>query len=120
MYQVETDAARGILRVTFRQHVSQRQAKHCRLEVEAALVQLSPGFRVLTDLSELKEMDFACAAEIRTLMDVCREKGVAQVVRVIPDPKKDIGFGLMSLFHYGHVVPVVTCQTLAEAMQRLA
>ena len=53
-------------------------------------------------------------------MDLCNKKGVEMVVRVIPDPHKDIGLNIMSLFHYRRHVRLVTCQTLAEAMNILA
>jgi hypothetical protein len=42
------------------------------------------------------------------------------VVRVIPDPQKDIGMQIMSLFHYDRRVRIVTCESLAEAMKVLA
>jgi hypothetical protein len=41
------------------------------------------------------------------------------VVRVIPDPARDIGLQIMSLFHYGHDVRIVTCATLDEAQRAL-
>ena len=120
MFKVEADTAQRLLRLTFTKHVSVTQARHCVTEVTAALAQLQPGFRLLTDLSGLDEMEYECAAEIRDIMDQCRSKGVAEVVRVIPDPKKDIGFKVMSFFHYSHSVPVLTCDTLAEAQAKLA
>jgi hypothetical protein len=41
------------------------------------------------------------------------------VVRVIPDPHKDIGLNILSLFHYRRGVRIVTCETLEEAMRAL-
>jgi hypothetical protein len=38
---------------------------------------------------------------------------------VIPDPTIDIGLQIMSLFHYGHDVRIITCATLEEAMRAL-
>jgi hypothetical protein len=73
----------------------------------------------MTDLSQLEKMDYECAPSIRKAMDYCREKGISQVVRVIPDPRKDIGFNIMSLFHYGHDLRIVTCSTLEEAEREL-
>ena len=65
-------------------------------------------------------MDYACADEIRSFMELVRGKGVSEVVRVIPEPSKDIGFTLMSYFHYGHDVPFLTCETLEEAEKKLS
>jgi len=119
MYQVETDVERGILRLTFSQHVSAAEAKSCRDAVATSLASLAPGFCILTDLSELVEMDFACAPDIRGIMDLCQAKGVSRIVRIIPDIRKDIGFTLMSYFHYGRNVVMVTCASMAEAIERL-
>jgi len=120
MFHVETDTIRNLLILIFTKQVSTTQARHCRVEVEAGLTKLSSGFRLLTDLSNLEKMDYACAVEISKIMDSCRKKGVAEVVRVIPDSKKDIGFKVMSFFHYGHAVPIVTCETLKEAQMKLS
>jgi predicted choloylglycine hydrolase len=80
---------------------------------------LRPGFRLLTDLSGLESMDLACVPYIEQMMDLCNKKGVEMVVRVIPDPHKDIGLNIMSLFHYPRRVRIVTCETLEEAMSAL-
>jgi hypothetical protein len=52
-------------------------------------------------------------------MDLCNEKGASLVVRVIPDPYRDIGMQIMSIFHYGGSVQILTCQTLAQANEIL-
>jgi hypothetical protein len=64
-------------------------------------------------------MDLTCVPYIKRMMDVCNKKGVELVVRVIPDPQKDIGLNILSLFHYRRRVRIVTCQTLAEAKKVL-
>jgi hypothetical protein len=40
-------------------------------------------------------------------------------VRIIPNPKLDIGFQIMSSFHYGTEVHVVTCESRDEALRVL-
>jgi hypothetical protein len=40
-------------------------------------------------------------------------------VRVIPDPHRDIGLKIMSIFHYAGDVQIITCQSLAEAEEIL-
>jgi len=104
------------VQVSFTEHVDLDEAKRCRRAIEALGPRLRPGFSVLVDLSHLEEMDPSCAQEIRVGMDYFRDRGVAQIVRVIPDQRKDIGFGIMSLFHYGADVKVQTVETLAEAL----
>jgi hypothetical protein len=41
------------------------------------------------------------------------------VVRVIPDPNKDIGFDLISRFHHDPPVKTQTHESLAEAIKSL-
>jgi hypothetical protein len=119
MFQVEADPAKNLLKISFSQHVGPEEAKSSVEKVKALLADLQPGFRLLTDLSGLESMDVACAAYLRRTMDWCNRKGVERVVRIIPDPHKDIGLNIMSLFHYRHGIPIVTCGTLEEAMAAL-
>lgn len=117
MYQIEFESERGLVKVAFSGLVGIDEARRCRTEMELLLSNVKPGFRLLTDLSGLEEMDFVCIDEVRALMDNFREHGVAHVVRVIPDRHKDIGFTVMSYFHYGSDVSVQTVDTLAEGIR---
>jgi len=120
MHKVETDATRNLLIITYLGHVEPAELALGRAELVAALAMVQPGFRLLTDLSELDAMEYACATEIEGMMDLVRKQGVTLVVRVVPDPHKDIGFKVMSFFHYDPQTPVVTCETRAEALQKLS
>jgi hypothetical protein len=51
---------------------------------------------------------------------VMERHGMELIVRVIPDPAKDIGFNLISRFHYHHRPRTATFKTLAEAATLLA
>ena len=73
----------------------------------------------LADLTELESMDVACAPFIEKAMELCNQKGASMVVRVIPDPRRDIGLQIMSIFHYRGDVKIVTCETLAQAKEIL-
>lgn len=76
---------------------------------------MKPGFTVVTDLTELERMEPDCVPHLTKLMDLFLAAGVAKVVRVIPDPKRDIGFNLLSLTHYRGRVSIATFGTRAEA-----
>jgi len=84
-------------------------------QLRASLAQLETGFRVLVDLTALESMDVKCAPFIEKAMDLCNEKGASTVVRIIPDPHRDIGMTIMSIFHYRGDVRISTCETLAQA-----
>ena len=71
------------------------------LRVREMMKEVTPGFRVLTDFRWLERMDPAAAIPLAEIMDALAEKDVAAVVRVVPDPRKDIGLNILSQFHYG-------------------
>jgi anti-anti-sigma regulatory factor len=120
MIQIETDKAANLLKISFRGRVNAKEMKGHVENVRVALEQMETGFRLLTDLSGLESMELDSMSAIEQTMDLCNRKGISLVVRVIPDPKKDIGLNIMSLFHYRRGVRIVTCETLADAQQALA
>lgn len=120
MFRIEADQTKKLLTMTFAQHVGPEELEKANAKLPALLDRLPSGFRLLSDLSKLKSMDPACLAYIKTNMDLLNKRGVSKVVRVIPDPHKDIGLNILSLFHYRRGIPIVTCETMEEAMTVLA
>jgi hypothetical protein len=115
MYAIEIEEPQNLLVIRYRGSVGPQEAERCMEEVRAALPKMQSAFRLLADLTELKSMEVSCAPYIEKIMDLCNEKSVATVVRVIPDPTRDIGLQIMSYFHYGGDVRIVTCANLDEA-----
>jgi hypothetical protein len=64
-------------------------------------------------------MEPAAATHLAEIMDTLAAKEVAAVVRVIPDPRKDIGLNILSQFHYGRNVNLATFESLAAALSML-
>jgi len=120
MFHTEVDASKQVLTMSFSRHVDSDEMTQCLEKVRNILVDIKPGFRLLTDLTTLDSMDTECSAPLGEMMSLCNESGVSAVVRVVPDPTKDIGFTLLEPFHYGKHVGVTTHQTLADAIQSLA
>src|ERR1700681_3770742 len=100
MFKVEVDKTKNLLKVHFAQRVDAGEAQHYASEIQLLLADFGPGFRQMTDLSGLESMDLACLPHIAQVMDACSKAGLKLVVRVIPDPRKDIGLNIMSLFHH--------------------
>ncbi len=117
---VMVDVSRNLLCVHFREVVTANDAKGYLGEVEKLLPELETGFTFLTDLTGLERMELECVAYITRVMDVCLANGLGKVVRIIPDPQKDIGFKLLSLVHYRGKVPIATCATRMEAESELS
>lgn len=120
MIIVKANPPSNLLILKFCGHVGAHAVKRESKGVETALDSLQSGFSLMTDLSDLKSMEYTVAPLISKYMDLFNAKGVARVVRVIPDARKDIGFKMMSMFHYGRKVHISTCETVEEANKALA
>ena len=120
MYALELDQSKRLLVITATQRVTAEEAKLAAERIRELLQDVAPGFRVLTDFRWLDSMDSAAAPHLAEIMDVLTEKGVTSVVRVMPDPHKDIGLNILSQFHYGPEIQLATFQTLADALQNIA
>jgi predicted site-specific integrase-resolvase len=120
MFSVEADQSKRLMVISYAQHVSSDEAKEAARQVRQMLESFEPGFRVLADLRWLVSMEAAAAPHIADIMTAIAGKKVATVVRVVPDPRKDIGLNILSLFHYGDNVKIVMCETLADALASLA
>jgi hypothetical protein len=120
MFTIEFDQPQNLLVIRYSEHVGPNETARALEEIRLALGQVERGFRLLADLTALQSMDLACAPHIENAMDLFNGKGVSDVVRIIPDPRKDIGMQIMSYFHYGGDVRIVTCETVDEAMSLLA
>jgi len=115
----EVDEPKRLLVIRYRGVVEAEETEKGLEEIRDGLAKLQSGFRLLADLSELESMDVACAPFIEQSMDMFNEKGASMVVRVIPDPRRDIGLQIMSIFHYRGDVQILTCETLAQANEIL-
>jgi hypothetical protein len=120
MFSVETNKAKRLLVVTAAGHVSEEEVKHAAEQVREALRDAASGIRVLTDFRWLESMRPGAAPHIAEIMDALAEKQVASVIRIIPDPGKDIGMiNILSQFHYSRELPISTVETLVDALDRL-
>jgi len=119
MFTLQFDQPRNLLIIRYSDHVSPDETKRAIEDMRLALETVEHGFRLLADLTALLSMDIACAPHIESAMEMCNGKGVSEVIRIIPDPRRDIGMQIMSRFHYGGDVRIFTCETADEAMRLL-
>ena len=117
--EVLYDAPRNIIRMWYRGHVAAAEMKAFAGKVRSLLPGVRKGFTVLTELSGLDSMELDCITDLTKMMDEFKAKGVGTVVRIVPDPAKDIGFNILSVVHYRRGVLVVTCHTAEEAERAL-
>ena len=120
MYLTEFDPLRRLVKITVAGDTDAEEVISARESLRALLREVQPGFRLLADLSALVSMPTSAAPHLGEIMELCSEKGVALVVRLLPpEPGKDIGLAIISQFHYPPHVPIVTCATMEEAMRLL-
>jgi DNA-binding transcriptional LysR family regulator len=120
MFLTEFDRSQRLLKITITGHTTAEEASSCLDSVRSLLADIQPGFRLLADLRGILSMPTTAAPYIGQLMESSAEKGVALVVRLLPaEPSKDIGFAIISQFHYGPDIRIVTCATMEEAVSYL-
>lgn len=119
MISFEANVPRKLLEIRYGGVIRAEDAERGLEQLRANLAALETGFRVLVDLTNLESMEVKCAAFVEKAMDLCNEHGASAVVRVVPDPHRDIGLQIMSIFHYRGDVRIVTCLSLTEANQIL-
>jgi len=120
MFLASSNKTRQLLHLSYIQRVQPAELQRGRADLTALLAELAPGFRVLVDFGRLEAMEIDCVPEIGLGMELMDQRGVGLVVRVIPDPSKDIGLNILTVFHYKHRPRIVTCQNLVEAAKVLA
>ena len=119
MYSVEADRLKRLLVISAAGEVTKKEVENAALQIREIMKEITPGFRVLADFRWLDRMEPTAAAHLAEIMDVLAAKDVAAVVRVVPDPHKDIGLNILSQFHYGPQIKLATFESLAEALSAL-
>lgn len=120
MILVTANKSKQLLQVRYIERVRLDEFQGTQEDFLTQLGELSPGFSLLTDFSQLEFMEFDCAAELGRMMEKVGQAGVGLVVRVIPDPHKDIGMNILTAFHYPRRPRIVTCASMVEAARALA
>ena len=119
MILVTSNRSKQLLCVNYIGRVRAEEFQQSREDFLTQLGELSPGFSLLGDFSALESMALECGPELGRMMESVGQAGVGLVVRVIPDPNKDIGMNILTKFHYTRQPRVATCETLSEAARAL-
>lgn len=119
MLVATSNKADRLLLLSYVGHIRLEGLTRQRDNVKALIAELSPGFRVLADFTNLETMDHDCAPEIGRMMEVVDQAGVSMVIRVMPDSSKDVGMNILTRFHYRQAPRIVTCETFAQALKAL-
>lgn len=120
MFLATANKSKQLLHLSYIHRVTPAELKAGQADVKVLLEELSPGFRVLVDFGRLEAMGRDCEPEIGLGMEQFEQHNVGLIVRLIPDPSKDIGLNILTVFHYKHRPRIATCKTLVEAAKVLA
>ena len=112
---VRGDVPGNRIEVQYNGHVTAADVQSVYRKVMDLLPSMRSGFTFLADLSGLESMDLDCAPFITKIVDSCNAAAIGTVVRIVPDPRKDIGLNILSIIHYRRGVRVLTCENSAEA-----
>jgi len=119
MFLVSSNKLKQLLLMRYCDRVTAKQLKNGRPDLKALLGELKPGFSVLADFSQLESMAADCVPEVGAGMELVDAAKPGLLVRVIPDPSKDIGLNILTAFHYKQRPRIVNCETLTEAARVL-
>jgi hypothetical protein len=119
MYSVETDEPKSLIIISAAGVVTVEQVRAAAAQVREVMQDAPPGIRVVADFRFLERMDATAAPHIGEIMDALAAKQVALVVRIMPDLHKDIGLNILSQFHYGPGIQILTVATLADALDSI-
>ncbi|MCO5051623.1 MAG: hypothetical protein M9920_04905 [Verrucomicrobiae bacterium] len=120
MFLVTSNPGLQLLCLTYAGTINREELKRRHADLETLAAGLRPGLRVLVDLTQLERMEVDCAEEVGFGMERLDRHEVSLIIRVIPDPHKDIGMSILTLFHYKHRPRVMTCRNLIAAAELLS
>jgi len=115
MVLVTSNKEKQVLFVSYIGRVRPEELARAVEDSKTLLDELRPGFISLVDLTNLEAMELDCAPGLGRMMESIDQRGVGMVVRVIPDPTKDIGINILTLFHYTHRPKIVTSKNMTDA-----
>jgi hypothetical protein len=114
MIKLSHDEKRNRVTLTYEGNVDVGEAEDLYLRLQALMPKCRRGFKALADLSSADTIEKETLPVFRKVMDLLNQHGISEVIRVVPDPEKDIGFNILSVFHYDKDVKVHTCQSLEQ------
>lgn len=118
-FEVTFDRARNVVRLLFRGRLTGARLTPELSQLESALAQVRQGFSALADFVDVISIDLDCAPALARILDLCRDRGLGKLVRVLPDASKDIGLNILAAIHLRGQVPMATFGTLREAEHEL-
>ncbi len=119
MLKASYDPERNLVTIEFEGKIDVAQAEEFYWDVQRVVPKHGKGFKILSDFTLLEQIDADVQDAIKKTMDFFNEQGVSEIMRIIPAPEQDIGFNIMSIFHYSKEVKFLTLSSREEAHELL-
>jgi hypothetical protein len=120
MISVELNRSGRLLIISATGHVSAEEVEQTAGRVRDLLQQAAPGLHALTDFRWLESIHPSAAPYITEIMGTLARHHVASIIRIIPNPGRDIGLEMLAQFRYSAELPISTVETLVEALDSLS
>ena len=117
MYKLDCDASDNVITIRIEGIFDFQQADEVHSKMQTVLLNMKSGFTVVTDISLLEQMDPESLKSISKTMDLFNSHGIGRAIRVVPDSSKDIGFNIISFFHYSPKVKIRTFESMSKARE---
>src|SRR4051812_38852404 len=114
MVKIGYDAKSDAVVVEFEGDVDAPQAARALAALDRLIPKERRGFKLLSDFSAAGVMEPEVENVIRDTMRYFKNRGVKEIVRVLPDPDWDIGFAVMSREVFGPQMKARTVRTRRE------
>ena len=119
MIKTDYDAEHNALVLELDGNIGAAQAGRSFSELEKLLPEGKTGFKLLIDLTAVDTLDPEVEGEMEKAMDFFNTHGIAEILRVLPDPDAKFGFDMISKSHFSKSVQIHTLKTRAEAQALL-
>jgi hypothetical protein len=115
MIKIDYDSGKNAVIIEVAGDVDAAQGERALQELEKLLPSIERGFKLLADFSAVETMEPDVEGVVIRGMDLVNANGVSEVIRVLPDPDLDLGFNMLSIFHYSRQVQFHNVRTREEA-----
>lgn len=115
MIKVFYDGLRELVVIEFLGNVDAAQARQALDALERLVPDDGRRFKALADYTRVETMDVEVEAQVKKAMRLLDERGVSEVLRVLPDPDAEVGFDILSRFFYSRDVKFHTYRSRAAA-----
>jgi hypothetical protein len=120
MVKIAYDDKRNAVIIEVEGNVDATQGGQLSADLERILPKDGKGFSLLTDFTLVQTMEPEVEGELKKAMELINSRGVKDILRVLPDPDLDIGFGILTRCFYSDKVRCLIFRSRAQADASLA